>query len=70
MFATSLKCRCCGKEYPLTDLYLCPNCGGLIEVQYSESDLLCKENVLSLIGHSPVCGNIEKCFLCIPTKIL
>lgn len=34
-FATCLLCDECGKEYSLRDaLTICPNCGGLLEVQY------------------------------------
>ena len=47
MFASSIICRSCQREYSLGDLYLCPSCGGLTEVRYHESALLKKEHILS-----------------------
>lgn len=47
MFAGSIKCRRCNQEYPLEDLYLCPSCGGLMEIRYDENALLQRDNVLN-----------------------
>lgn len=46
MFAASIKCRNCGREYILDEIYLCPACGGLTEIQYHEKDLLNKHNFI------------------------
>lgn len=45
MYAVSIKCRNCGNEYPLTDTYLCPLCGGLMEIQYDNKKLLNPANI-------------------------
>ncbi len=50
-YAMGLKCDSCGGEFSLRDpLTTCPNCGGLLEVQY---DMAAMRRELKVIGGSP-----------------
>ncbi|MBC8584755.1 threonine synthase [Youxingia wuxianensis] len=46
MFATHLRCRDCQAQYDLKMMYACPKCGGLLEVEYDQANLLNPEHIL------------------------
>jgi len=50
MFARSLKCVRCGKEYPLKKFYKCPSCGGVLDVKYDYVKLADEVDLRSLFS--------------------
>jgi threonine synthase len=45
VLAKALKCISCHSEFPLDALYLCPNCGGILNVIYDLEPLKVKEHL-------------------------
>ncbi|MGB6371761.1 MAG: threonine synthase [Atribacterota bacterium] len=51
MYAKSLKCSACGKEYPLDLHYTCENCNGILMVDYDYDKM--KDNLALTIFSTP-----------------
>ncbi len=43
MYAKSLKCTSCHKEYPLSPLYECQECGGILNVTFDYNGMIAEE---------------------------